>query len=118
MDNGYMISNTVGSATPNWLSSEVGMVLKTYQIAKTNYSADSAGKYIAKSGTVVKVSEAVVGLLFEDVDVTNGDRAGSVLVAGRVYKDRVNAIASIATDETALKALGIYFDATPETTRE
>ena len=46
-------------------------------------------KYI-KAGTVYPASGATAkGLVYEDVDVTNGEAAGSVVTAGTVYEERL-----------------------------
>lgn len=46
-------------------------------------------KYI-KAGTVYPSSgEGAKGLVYEDVDVTNGEAAGSVVTAGTVYVNRL-----------------------------
>ena len=53
------------------------------------------------AGTVFPANtSAATGIVFQDVDVTDGDAIGAVMVAGRVISDRVNA-ASAA--QTALK---------------
>ena len=56
-----------------------------------------------------------VGILYENIDVTNGDAPGSVVVAGRVYEDRLPA----AVESDAKSALaGIEFvSASPMVTR-
>lgn len=46
-------------------------------------------KYV-KAGTIYPKKESpAVGIVYEDVDVTNGEAAGSVVIAGTVYKDRL-----------------------------
>lgn len=48
-------------------------------------------KYV-KAGTVYPKDDATaVGIVYEDVDVTNGDAPGSVVTAGTVYEDRLPA---------------------------
>lgn len=74
-------------------------------------TADNGGKYVPM-GATYKVTiaggseggstEQVVGVLFEDVDVTNGDAAGSVVTSGTIIKDRL----VTPTDADALKAIG------------
>lgn len=58
-------------------------------------------KYV-KMGSLYKASggESTIGVVYEDVDVTNGDAPGSVVTAGTVYKER---LASGA--DTELKSL-------------
>ena len=46
-------------------------------------------KYV-KAGTVYPKKEAgAKGIVYEDVDVSNGEAAGSVVISGTVYKDRL-----------------------------
>ena len=46
-------------------------------------------KYV-KAGTFYpKNAAGAKGIVYEDVDVTNGDAPGSVVIAGTVYKDRL-----------------------------
>ena len=48
----------------------------------------SKGSLLDKSG-VVKNDATVVGILAEDVDVTNGPQPGALIVEGYVLKDRL-----------------------------
>ena len=97
-----------GTFRPNFLESEVGLVLKTYQIPTSMGEDDGYGRKIVPAGTVYDTD----GLIFEDVDVTNGDKAGSVMVAGRVLTDRLDASAA-----TTLADTGIVFVDAPDVTR-
>ena len=47
-------------------------------------------KYV-KAGTIYPKKSAgkAKGIVYEDVDVTNGEAPGSVVIAGTVYKDRL-----------------------------
>lgn len=63
---------------------------------KSVKTAENGGKYVPM-GTTYKESvagaegatEAVVGVVYEDVDVSNGDAPGSVVTAGTIYKNRL-----------------------------
>lgn len=110
---GLIKTHTVGSETPNFLASEVGLVRKTYQLNKADYVSSD---YVAKAGTVVLAGGSPVGILFQDVDLANGDNLGSVIIAGRVYENRLPS--GYATHKDALIAKGLFFDTMPETTRE
>ena len=95
-----------GTYHPNWLESEVGLVLKTYQIAQNKGVDDGYGHKIVKSGTPYpEAGSNAVGLVFEDVDVTSGDMPGSVMVAGRVLNSKLN----ISSSEATLKTKGFTF---------
>lgn len=59
----------------------------------------------------------VEGIVYEDVDVTNGNMPGSVVLAGTVYLDRLPA-APASGVQAALEAKGFKFYATaPSVTR-
>lgn len=68
-------------------------------------TADNGGKYVPAGATYKEgtgESAKVVGIVFEDVDVTNGDAPGSVVTKGSVYADRL----VTPGDATALQAAG------------
>ena len=116
-NNSYQTEKTVGRYIPNWLSSEVGLTQKTYEIPSSLGTTQDDGTKILKSGSVVTIGGTVVGLLFgPDVDLTKGNRLHSVMIAGRVLENRLPA--SVTDSKSALTALGIYFDEAPEVTRE
>ena len=96
---------TEGRSAINILESEIGLVTKTRQIPETLGVVD--GKYkTVKAGTVFPADDATAeGIVFTDTDVTDGDAIGSVIVAGRVLDERVNAS---ETAVAALKANGLY----------
>ena len=103
---------TYGREVPNWLASEVGMITKT--VLLTSSMGETVGdKKIVKSGSVFTAS-GIKGLVYGDADVTNGDIEFAVLVAGRVYENRLPATIS---DKTDLVASGIVFVNAPEVTR-
>lgn len=103
----YNVANYSGGVSKNFLASADGLVLKTYTISNGIYED---AKYIAKAGTPVFDDDDVeVGILFEDVDTTNGPAAGSVLVAGRVYADALNSTYFTDDVKTALTEIGIVF---------
>lgn len=104
-----------GAFRPNFLESEVGLVLKTYQIPASLGVEDDDGNKTVAAGTVYPSNDgSAKGIVFDDVDVTHGDHEGSIMVAGRVIKERLN-IQSAA--ETPLKASGIVFADVGDVTR-
>ena len=109
-----IVVNTKAEVRPNFLESEVGLVLKTREIPASMGVQD--GKYkIVKAGTPFPSDNSnAVGLVFEDIDVTDGNMPGSVMVAGRVLADRLS-LASAA--KTALSGKGFTFVDAPEITR-
>ena len=99
--------------TPGWfLESEVGRVRKTRQIKQEGASASDDGRKYVPMGTVWPANNATAeGFVYEDIDVTSGDMPGSVVLAGRVYEDRLPA--AIATEaKSALEGKGFTFIAT------
>lgn len=108
------VTTVTGTTRPNFLESEIGLITKTYEIPESMGVADGARK-VVPAGTVYPANDATaVGFVFTDTDVTDGAVAGSVMVAGRVLKERVT-VADAAV--TALKGHGLYVVAGPETTR-
>lgn len=108
------VTNTTCTKRPNFLESEVGLVLKTREIPATMGVQDGKFKNVA-AGTPFPSNDAnAIGLVFETVDVTDGNMPGSVMVAGRVLADRIT-VATAA--KTALANKGIVFVDAPEITR-
>lgn len=108
---------TTTTTRPNFLASEVGLITKSVNIPDTGVTADSDGLKIVKAGTVWPANDATAkGILFEDVDVTNGAHAGSLIIAGRVFGNRLHT-APDALAITPLEAKGLYFDTEKETER-
>lgn len=107
------------SIAPGWfLESEAGVVRKTRQIKQEGATdTEDGGKYVPM-GTVWPANDATAeGIVYEDIDVTTGDMPGSVVLAGRVYEDRLPAAISAAA-KTALAGKGFTFIATsPAVTR-
>lgn len=68
---------------PNWLGSEVGMVLKTVTVTSSSgTTVIENGRTILKSGTLITDSALGKVLLFNDADVTDGASIKSALFAG------------------------------------
>ena len=68
---------------PNWLGSEVGMVLKTITVsASSGAHTTENGRTIIKSGTLINDSALGKVLLYNDADVTDGAVVKSALFAG------------------------------------
>lgn len=58
----------------------------------------NGGKYVPM-GSTYKAEGTPVGIVYEDVDVSLGEAAGSVVIAGTVYKDRLEATAQTEVDQ-------------------
>lgn len=64
-------------------------------------------KFVPAGSIIPSNNSSAVGILYENVDVTTGAMPGSIVVAGRVYKDRL----PVVLDSDAASALtGITFD--------
>lgn len=95
-------------------------VRKTYQFKQTGATtAPNGGKYVPM-GTLITEGTGentkYIGFAFEDVDVTTGDMAGSVVTKGVVIEDRLPATLTSA-QKTALEAQGFTFITEPTVTR-
>ncbi len=102
------IGNEQGrSYTPGWfLESETGVVRKTRQISAANAeTAANGGKYVPMGTVWPANDETAEGIVYEDVDVTTGDMPGSVVLAGRIYADRLSGTLATAA-KTALTGKG------------
>lgn len=79
-------------------------------VAQTFLSNDSAavtedGRKIIKAGTIYPSNDAnAIGVVFNDMDVTNGDRTGAVIVHGFIKTAALPVIPSSAA-KTALKQI-------------
>lgn len=90
---------------PNWLGSEVGLVLKTITVpAEASGAVTENGRKIIKSGSIF--SAPYKGLLFEDVDITDGARVGSLMIRGSYIDAKLPASAS--TQAADFAAQGLY----------
>jgi len=106
------VTNYKGTFRPNFLESEVGLVTKTYEVPESMGTADGSRK-IATAGTPFPSDDSsAIGILFTDADVTNGPAVGSIMVAGRVLKERLN-----VTDAAVTAMKDIKFVTGPEVTR-
>ncbi len=106
------VTNYKGTNRPNFLESEVGLVTKTYEIPENMGVADGTRKIVAAGTPFPSNDASAVGILFTDADVTDGPVAGSVMVAGRVLKER------LTVADAAVNALAdIKFVAGPDVTR-
>ena len=92
--------------TPGWfLANNEDCTRETRTIpAEGASTAPNGGKYV-KMGTAFPSNDGnAVGIVYEDVDVTNGDMPGSVVTKGEVYEDRL-AVTGANYDSVTLKNL-------------
>jgi hypothetical protein len=88
---------------------------ETRTIPQAGATTSANGSKYVKAGTPFPANGAsAVGFVYEDVDVTSGDMAGSVVTKGVVYEDRLPVKLDSAA-KTALQGLGFKFIATSPT---
>lgn len=79
----------------------------TCTVSDSSVEANGEGKKIVPKGSLlaadgtIKNDGTVIGILAEEVDVTNGPQPGSLIVEGYILKDRL----PVAPEELAIKAL-------------
>lgn len=82
--------------------------------AQVRTNADGS-KYVPAGAIFPANGETAIGIVYEDVDVTSGAMAGSVVTEGVVYKDKLPT-APVAAAVTAMKGIS-FIDSTPSITR-
>ena len=93
------------TSNPNFLGSEVGLVRKTITVLANNVEAVvENGRKIVKAGTIF--TTPYKGLLFQDVDITDGDNIGSLMIRGS-YID-ANLPKSASSNATDFASQGLY----------
>ena len=102
------------SNRPNWLGSEVGMVLKTVTVSSNSgATVTENGRTIIKSGTLITDTSLGKVLLYNDADVTDGAVVKSALYAG--YYIDAKLPASVSASESDLAGHGLFAIAYPVT---
>jgi hypothetical protein len=92
---------------PNWLGSEVGLVLKTTTVSSTSgTTVTENGRTIIKSGTLITDPTLGKGLLWNDADVTDGAVVKSIMVGGYYINSKLPA--SVSASASDLTAKGLY----------
>lgn len=103
---------------PGWfLANHEDCTRETRQMAQTGAKAGENGAMYVPMGTVYPANDATAeGIVYEDVDVSTGDMPGSVVLAGRVYEDRLpEKLADTA--KTALAGKDFTFTTSPQVER-
>ena len=93
---------------PNWLGSEVGLVLKTVTVSSTSGTpvTDDNGHKILRAGTLINDPALGYGWLWNDADVTDGSAVKSMMIRGSYIDEKLPA--SVATNKTILAGQGLY----------
>lgn len=92
----------------NWLGSEVGVVKKTITVPSTlavnNTSVvEENGRKVVKSGAIFQTP--YYGLLESDVDITDGDALGDLIIGGRYIDDNLPASAASVAENFIAQGL-------------
>lgn len=89
---------------------------KTKEIPQSLATTTPEGAKYVKMGTIFPSDDSnAIGIVYEDVDVTNGNMPGSVVLKGAIYEDRLPGISENA--KTALIAKGFSFETVPAVER-
>lgn len=85
----------------NFLASSKVQAFSTL-VSDVGVSAGTDGKKIVKAGSILPANDATAqGILFHDVDVTQGPQPGSLIVEAYILEDRLHT-APAADAKTAL----------------
>lgn len=77
----------------------------TYQVSDSGVVADENGKKIVKAGTILPANDGTAqGILYTDVDVTNGPQPGSLIVEAYVLEARLHTAPTVEA-KAALKEI-------------
>lgn len=99
---------------PNFLASEVGLRTVTHTFLGTSSgTVTENGRKILKAGTIYPTNNAnAVGIVFQDVDLTDGDSVEALMVGGVYLADKLSAVVS-AEAKAVFVAKGLFEQASP-----
>ena len=98
----------------HFLVNEETCIRQTMTIAANHAQAVTRdnGRKVVPAGAVIPANGASAkGILFEDIDVTEGAKPGSVVIAGTIYGNRLPAALADAA-ATALKGITVLTEPT------
>lgn len=85
----------------SWVGSEEGLVLKTATVKSASVTAGGDGRKVMKAGTLITDTKLGKVLLWNDIDVTEGDRVVSVMYAGYYIDSKLPASVSASASDLA-----------------
>lgn len=95
------VTKTNGAEEVNFLASS-NVQAFTHQVEDAGVSANEKGRKVVVAGTIYPANDATAeGIIYTDVDVTDGPQPGSLIVEGYILKDRL----PVAPTEAAIAAL-------------
>ena len=100
-------SSGYGFAAGYFLKADEHCQRDTMTIASNHaQSVSRNGRVIVPMGAVIPANDSTAaGILYEDVDVTNGAHEGSVVTAGTIYGDRLPAALSTSASLAAIRVI-------------
>lgn len=102
---------------PGYFLDHEECVRKTYEISQEGATTTpTGGKYVPMGTPYPSNDGNVIGLVYEDVDVTTGNMPGSVVTKGVVIETRLPVDLDVAA-KSALESAGFTFVEEPEVTR-
>lgn len=105
--------------SPGWfLAADELCERQTRQMTEDMATEGENGEKVVVTGTIFPANdETAEGIVYEPIDVSNGDMPGSVVTKGTIYEDRL----PVAVDEdakTALEEKGfVFIESSPAITR-
>ena len=101
------VSNVNNYSRVNFLKSSKVQAFTTL-VSDAGVSANAKGQKIVPAGTIYPANDATAeGIIYNDVDVTNGPQPGSLIVEAYILEDRLP-VAPNAAAKTALKEIKFY----------
>lgn len=102
---------------PNFLASEVGLRTVNCNFLSTfSGVVTENGRKIIKAGTIYPSNDASAkGIVFQDVDVTDGNRTEALMVGGVYLSTKLSAAVS-TTAKPVFQAMGLFEQTTPTDT--
>jgi hypothetical protein len=106
--------NTARTFAPGWFLAKEECERKTREISESGATTTADGTKYVPMGTIYPANDATAeGIVYEDIDVTNGNKAGSVVLSGVVYEDRLAEAVDTYSPATVPsggnpKTLGLY----------
>lgn len=102
-----MIEKELNLNRPNWLGSAVGLVLKSISIpANFATTVTENNRTIVQSGTIYAEDGGLLGLVYGDVDITDGAAKASLMIRGSYINANLPATAASVAEDFA--AQGLY----------
>lgn len=88
---------------PSWISSD-HIISRTHTAEKGSGEVDENGRNIVAAGTVYPANDATaIGLVMDDVDVTENNQPVGIMVEGYVYGERLPEPISEEAELTEIK---------------